>query len=150
MSAMIQSSVPSLPHSAPRRESIRSPVAALAPTRAGLGDRALRRALAFIDANLGERISLATLAAAAGISRFHFARLFRVATGQSPMKYLMSIRVERSRLVLTRGDCSICEIAAQLGFCDQSHFTRTFRRYTGMSPREYAAGVSTLPAKDVA
>src|SRR5690606_32498155 len=67
MSAMIQSSVPSLPHSAPRRESIRSPVAALAPTRAGLGDRALRRALAFIDANLGERISLTTLAAAAGI-----------------------------------------------------------------------------------
>ena len=125
-----------------RREIIgplQSSVVALASARIGLGDRALRRALAFIEANLGERFSLETLAVATGISRFHFSRLFRATTGQSPMGYLMSIRVERSKGALTRGDRSICEIAAQLGFCDQSHFTRTFRRHIGMSPREYVA-----------
>jgi AraC family transcriptional regulator len=104
----------------------------------GLNGRALHRALAFIEANLGERFTLETLAAYVGISRFHFARLFRLATGYSPMEYLMRQRIERGKLILTRGEYSICEIAALLGFCDQSHFTRTFRRMTRMSPRDYA------------
>jgi AraC family transcriptional regulator len=104
----------------------------------GLNGRALRRALSFIEANLGERFTLETLAANVGISRFHFARLFRLATGYSPMEYLMRQRIERGKLILALGEYSICEIAALLGFCDQSHFTRTFRRMTGMSPRDYA------------
>jgi transcriptional regulator GlxA family with amidase domain len=103
-----------------------------------LSPRALRLALAFIEANLGERFSLDELAASAGISRFHFARLFRSTMGHSPMEYLMRLRVERSTCLLARGETSICEIAASLGFCDQSHFTRTFRRMRGTSPRDFA------------
>lgn len=99
--------------------------------------RALQRALTYIEANLGERFSLEMLAEAAGISRFHFARRFRVATGYSPMEFLMRQRVERGKKILLNGEMSICDVAALLGFCDQSHFTRTFRRVTGMSPREY-------------
>lgn len=101
------------------------------------GIRAMRRAIAFIEANLGERLSLELLAREAGISRFHFARQFRQATGCSPMKYLMRERIERSKRLLTLGNISMCELATTLGFCDQSHFTRTFRRLTGQSPREY-------------
>jgi transcriptional regulator GlxA family with amidase domain len=103
----------------------------------GLRPRALRHALAFIEANLGERFTLDTLAASVGISRFHFARLFRASIGSSPMGYLMCVRVERGKQLLETGGSSVCEIAAQLGFCDQSHFTRTFRRLAGVSPREY-------------
>jgi transcriptional regulator GlxA family with amidase domain len=103
----------------------------------GLRPRALRRALAFMEANLGERVTLDALAANAGISRFHFARLFRRSIGSSPMEYLMRARVERGKQFLDMGAASVCEIAARLGFCDQSHFTRTFRRFTGLSPREY-------------
>jgi transcriptional regulator GlxA family with amidase domain len=90
-----------------------------------------------MEANLGERFSLEMLAEAAGMSRFHFARVFRIATGYSPMEFLMRQRVARGKDILLQGDMSICDVAALLGFCDQSHFTRTFRRVTGMSPREY-------------
>jgi transcriptional regulator GlxA family with amidase domain len=103
----------------------------------GLSPRALQRALAFMDANIGKRVTLAAIAGSAAVSRFHFARLFRVTTGHSPMEFLVRTRIDRSKYLLARGDISICEVAAELGFCDQSHFTRTFRRLTGMSPREY-------------
>lgn len=111
----------------------------------GLRPRALRLALEFIERHLGERFTLAALAASAGVSRFHFARLFRITTGHSPMEYLMRTRIERSTAILLQGDCSVCEVAALLGFCDQSHFTRTFRRVIGASPREFVRN-SRLPA----
>lgn len=100
-----------------------------------------------MEANLGKRLSLDAVAASAAVSRFHFARLFRITTGHSPMDFLMRARIERSKNLLKRGDVSICEVAATLGFCDQSHFTRTFRRLTGMSPREFmrrSQGVNVL------
>ncbi|HEY6641516.1 AraC family transcriptional regulator [Povalibacter sp.] len=105
--------------------------------RSNAGSRTLRRAVAFIEANLGERFSLELLANHAGVSRFHLARQFRQATGFSPMEYLMRQRIERGKRILARGDVSICEVAVALGFCDQSHFTRRFRRMTGQTPREY-------------
>jgi transcriptional regulator GlxA family with amidase domain len=90
-----------------------------------------------MEANLGESLTLDDLAGSAGVSRFHFARLFRVSTGSSPMAYLMRLRIGRAKLLLLRGDRSVCDIAAALGFCDQSHFSRTFRRITGQTPREF-------------
>jgi transcriptional regulator GlxA family with amidase domain len=113
----------------------------------GLNPRALGRALAFMEANLGARLTLGAVAASAAVSRFHFARLFRATTGHSPMEFLMRARIAHSKHLLERGDRSICEVAAALGFCDQSHFTRTFRRLTGMSPRDFvrsAQSVNTL------
>ena len=113
----------------------------------GLSPRALQRALAFMEANLGKRLTLGAVASSAAVSRFHFARLFRVTTGHSPMEFLTRTRIARSKHMLERGDSSICSVAAALGFCDQSHFTRTFRRVTGMSPREFmrsAQNVNTL------
>lgn len=108
-----------------------------AVTANGLSSMTLRRARTFMEANLGESLTLDDLAGAAGVSRFHFARLFRVSTGSSPMAYLMRLRIGRAKLLLLRGDRSVCDIAAALGFCDQSHFSRTFRRITGQTPREF-------------
>lgn len=113
----------------------------------GLSPRALARALAFMEANLGKRLTLDAVASSAAVSRFHFARLFRVTTGHSPMEFVTRTRIARSKDMLERGDTSICTVAAALGFCDQSHFTRTFRRLTGMSPREFmrrGQGVNTF------
>ena len=104
----------------------------------GLSRRALNRACSFIAENLGERFTLDDLARQAGVSRFHFARLFRVSTGESPMAYLLKSRIERAKQMLLHDDRPVCEIAAALGFCDQSHLTRTFRRMTGQTPREFA------------
>lgn len=106
--------------------------------RRGLSRRSLNRACSFIAENLGERFTLDDLARQAGVSRFHFARLFRVSTGDSPMAYLLKSRIERAKQMLLQDDRPVCEIAAVLGFCDQSHLTRTFRRLTGLTPREFA------------
>ncbi len=98
---------------------------------------AVQRAMAYIDSHLGEDLVLDDLAAAARISKYHFARLFRSATGCSPMAYVMRSRIERAKDML-REDCGlIVEVALELGFCDQSHFTRSFRRETGHTPGEY-------------
>lgn len=106
-----------------------------APGR-GVRRRWLRRALTFMHDNLGESLSLQAVASAAGVSKFHFARLFRLETGHSPMEYLMLQRIARSKELLNDAP-SISTVATLLGFCDQSHFSKTFRRVKGMSPSEY-------------
>jgi AraC family transcriptional regulator len=108
-----------------------------APHR-GLNPRSMARVVIYIEENLGESLTLGTLAAVACVSRFHFARMFRLATGYSPMAYVLRRRVERARVQLPQGYQKISDLAAELGFCDQSHFTRIFRRMTGFTPREYA------------
>jgi AraC family transcriptional regulator len=104
----------------------------------GLAASVLRRIRAYIDAHIGEHISLDDLARQAGISRFHFARQFRLTTGESPMGYLRRVRIERSKSILQGRETTIAEIAATLGFSDQSHFTRTFGRLVGVSPGSFA------------
>jgi AraC-like DNA-binding protein len=104
----------------------------------GLAASVLHRVRAYIDAHIGEHISLDDLARQAGISRFHFARQFRLTTGESPMGYLRRVRIERSKSILQSRETTIAEIAATLGFSDQSHFTRTFGRLVGVSPGNFA------------
>lgn len=106
--------------------------------RRGLNPRAMNRVVTHIEENLGEGLTLSTLAGVACVSRFHFARMFRLSTGYSPMAYVLRRRVERARLQLAQGYQRLSDLAAELGFCDQSHFTRIFRRMTGYTPREYA------------
>lgn len=116
-----------------------------------LDERAFARAAAFVAGHLGEPLTLADIAAAACISRFHFARLFRARTGYSPMAYVMRLRLERAREMLARDEGCIADTAAALGFYDQSHFTRTFRRAHGIPPRVFklrsrGAAAPALPA----
>ena len=103
----------------------------------GLSPRALARALDYIEHHIGDTLTLADIASAACISRFHFARLFRVSTGRSPMEFVLAKRIALAQEQLARGPQKISATAASLGFFDQSHFTRTFRRMTGYSPREF-------------
>lgn len=115
--------------------------------------RAFLRARAYMEANLGERVLLADVAAAAHLSRSHFARAFRITTGQSVMAYLRRLRIERAKFLLVEREVSIAELSAQLGFAHHSHFTRLFRREIGMAPRTYAhhfglpAGASNAEAR---
>jgi AraC family transcriptional regulator len=110
--------------------------------RGGLPGGALRRVRAYIDDHIGERISLDELASQAGVSRFHFARQFRLSTGESAMGYLRRMRIERSKSILQSRGSSIAEVAARLGFSDQSHFTRIFGRLVGVSPGSFARRVN--------
>ncbi len=113
------------------------PVAPDHGDRCGLSHRQLMRAHLYMEANLGEPLTLGDIAAAACLSRSHFARAFRASTDCSVMAYLYRLRVERAMALLREGRMSISELSAALGFAHQSHFTRVFRRLVGMNPRVF-------------
>jgi AraC family transcriptional regulator len=96
-----------------------------------------------IDAHLGDDLDLATLAALAHTSPFHFSRLFRAVTGLPPHRYLRRARLERAEQLLTDGDATITTIANQVGFSSVSHFIAAFRRHTGLTPGRYRAALQT-------
>lgn len=106
-------------------------------SRVGVVDRRLRRALEFMHDNCGRELTLAEIAAAAYLSEFHFARLFKKITGATPHTYLASLRVERARRLLTTTDLPITEVGAQVGYASQSHFTKIFREATGLTPHAF-------------
>ena len=97
----------------------------------------LRRILAYIEAHLTTDISLSALALEAGLSKFHFARVFKAAIGLTPHKYVQKRRIERAAAVLQREDASIAQVAQQFEFTDQSHFTRVFKQVKGMTPKTF-------------
>jgi AraC family transcriptional regulator len=107
------------------------------PKVAELARWRLRRVTEYVEANLAEPTSLADLAAAAGLTRMHFAAQFRAATGQAPHEYLLRRRIERAQEMLTEGTIPLVEIALSVGFQTQSHFTSVFKRYVGQPPRAW-------------
>lgn len=114
------------------------PASATSP-RWRLDDVRLQRAIDFMRAHLEDDIGLAEIAAAAHLSAFHFARMFRQATGVPPHRYLGRLRLEAAREMLAAGGTSIAEIAAACCFSTQANFTRAFRRFAGMTPGQYRA-----------
>ncbi|MEM1442993.1 MAG: AraC family transcriptional regulator [Verrucomicrobiota bacterium] len=97
----------------------------------------LQKAIEFIDSHYIDEISIDQLADLAGVSVPHFNRLFRKILRLSPMEYVLSLRVQEAQRLLSTTLLPMGEIAAQLGFYDQSHFTKRFRKVTGVTPLQY-------------
>lgn len=110
---------------------------ALPPPRILADDERVRRARVFLRENLHRPVSLAEVAAEAGMSRYHFLRVFRRQTGVTPLRYLTRLRIEQAGDELTRGAGTISEIAYRYGFANPAHFSTAFRRQTGLSPTAY-------------
>ena len=126
-------------HARPRSDMIGNLPQLILPdqARGGLPPRALRRVREYVDAHLEENIGLEALAAAAGLSMFHFARAFKQSEGVTPHSYLIQRRVERAQELLTATDCSLSDIALATGFSDQSHLARHFRERVGIPPSTF-------------
>ncbi|MEI6210046.1 MAG: helix-turn-helix domain-containing protein [bacterium] len=97
----------------------------------------VRQALDYVSQNLTTQVSLTAAAQAAGISRFRLAHLLKATTGQSLLQHVKRLRTAEARRLLETTSRSCAEIAAALGFADQSHFTRHFRESTGITPAQY-------------
>lgn len=104
----------------------------------GLSRRQHRRVLDYIDDHLDEDLSLAELAAVAGVSVSHFTVLFRRTTSLSVHRFVVQRRVLRARELLLAGDMSIAQVALETGFAHQSHLARCMRKVVGMTPAEVA------------
>jgi AraC family transcriptional regulator len=102
----------------------------------GLDPRRLRRVVEYIHANLTKELTVEELASAASLSRFHFSRMFKAATGQSPSRFIGQQRLELAKLLLAEGR-SIADVAHDCGFSSESNFVRSFRRATGLTPGLY-------------
>lgn len=91
----------------------------------------------FMTTNLQQRISLRELAAAACLSPSRFSHLFKKQTGLSPGEYLIRLRMEKARDLLTTRLLSVKEVMALVGYDTRSNFVRHFRRYFAFAPSEY-------------
>lgn len=114
-----------------RREVISAP-------KTGLGPAVLKRVLDYIGDHWQEPLSLQVLADVAGVSRFHFARMFKLSTGSSVMECVERMRLDRARALIVGGRHTLADIAMLSGFVDQSHFARRFRRAFDQSPGKFA------------
>ncbi len=107
------------------------------PVIGALPDGRLRLVAAHIDSNLHRKLRLADLGAVVHMSPYHFARLFKRATGLSPHRFVLQRRIAASTVLLADSTSSIRSVARTMGFTTASHFTTTFRRVTGVTPTAY-------------
>ena len=110
-------------------------------SRVGLVDRRVRRAIELMHTNMNRDLPLEEIAAAAYLSPFHFARLFKKLTGASPHAYLATLRTTRAQTLLAQTDLSISEISSSVGYLSPSHFTKAFRQATGLPPSAFRKAV---------
>ncbi len=104
----------------------------------GLSRIQLRRVTAYIENNIEQDLSLATLAQTAHLSASHFKTLFKRSTGFAVHEYVIRRRVDRAKQLLTRSDLAASQVAAEAGFSHQSHMARAMRRVLGVTPRMIA------------
>lgn len=97
----------------------------------------IKRILDYIEAHIDSDISLNDLASVAGLSPFHFSRVFKRAKGETPCQFVRSRRLEYARSLLAKTEMPLAELSLQCGFANQSHFTAAFTRALGVSPARY-------------
>jgi len=107
------------------------------PAKGGMPRLRLKRILEHIAENSHLDLRLDDLAQVAGMSRFHFARLFRSEMGISPHQYLIGQRLEKAKALLRLDAGTVGEVAIETGFANATSFARAFRHHVGVSPQEW-------------
>jgi AraC-like DNA-binding protein len=97
----------------------------------------LKRVEQFVEEHFAEKITLADLARAAGLTRMYFAGQFRSATGMRPHDFILRKRIGHAQDLLLKSDLALVEIAHGVGFQAQAHFTSTFKRFVGETPHRW-------------
>ncbi len=109
----------------------------------------LRRARDHADRHYDQPLDLDQLAAVAGISKYHFQRLFTATYGFSPAEHLSRRRIERAQDLLRATNLTVTEVCLAVGFTSLGSFSSRFRDLVGESPsefrRRYADGAPRIP-----
>ena len=123
---------------------------ASSPVDVGREDARVQTAVEFMRDSLHLPVSLADIAASAGLSPYHFGRVFRAATGVPPHRFLTRIRIDVARRRLADTDLSVTEIAQLCGFGSASQFSTAFRRETGLAPRTFRRSLGLTDVTELA
>ncbi|MCQ6558499.1 AraC family transcriptional regulator [Paenibacillus mendelii] len=107
-------------------------------------DRQIKQAVRWLSLQYAQQISIEDLSRTLGYHRTHLSKMFKQATGLSPMKFLLKVRMERARELLDgQKHLTIDHVASSVGFTDALYFSKQFRKWYGSSPTEYRAGRRT-------
>lgn len=101
--------------------------------------RKIQDCMDYIENHMGEKLTVAELAAHAGYSESSLSHKFKQETGISINAYIKSVRMARARLLLETTEDSVQDIAVRLGFYGRSHMARVFQQFVGAGPAEYRA-----------
>jgi AraC-like DNA-binding protein len=109
----------------------------------------LRRARDHADRHYADPVDLDTMASVAGLSRYHFLRLFRATYGVTPAAYVSQRRIERAQDLLRATNLTVTEVCHAVGFSSLGSFSSRFREVVGETPtefqRRYADGAPHIP-----
>jgi AraC family transcriptional regulator len=105
--------------------------------RAGLAPWQVRRVTDYLAAHLTDNVRIKTLSDLAELSPWHFSRAFKSSTGLAPHQWLIRARLAKATQLMLGTEHPLAQIAADVGFSDQSHFSRAFRRATGDRPQAW-------------
>lgn len=105
--------------------------------RQGVADPLVAQLLEYLAEHLADRITLDDLARWSGYSAQHLNRLCGESLGLTPLQYLMQMRIERARAMLSECRLTVAAIGKAVGFDDPYYFSRAFKQHTGLSPRQY-------------
>ena len=97
----------------------------------------LRKVEDYVRERLAEEISVETLAELVELSPFHFSRVFKQATGMSPLQFVTRQRITRAQQLIRETSRTLIEVALEVGYTSPSHFAKVFRRVTGVTPTEF-------------
>ena len=97
----------------------------------------LKNITSWMEDNLTEEFSLGKLAEQAGMSEYHFNRLFKRSIGLPPSQYQIALRLDRAKKLLRETKLDVIDVANEVGYINASHFTRLFRKVSGMTPSDY-------------
>ena len=100
-------------------------------------DSYTRLAKEYIDTYFSSNISLNDICERIHVTSFHFIRMFKKEVGMTPHRYLLNVRVERAKELLSTRQYSVAETALMCGFESISHFSDTFKKQTGYTPVDY-------------
>ncbi len=108
------------------------------------------KAIAFLETNYAEKISLPQLAATSHLSERQFCRIFKQCLGRSPIEHLLEVRIQHASSLLRESPMSVTEIAFACGFSDGNYFTRCFKKHLKQSPTQYRqkARALSIPSGD--
>jgi transcriptional regulator GlxA family with amidase domain len=101
------------------------------------GDEIVQKAQAYIENNLGEKITIEDLSSKFNVGRRNFDRRFIKATGNTPIEYSQRVKIELAKKAFETNRKTVNEVMYDVGYSDVKAFREVFRKYTGMSPLEY-------------